>query len=55
MKTDTGGIYRIGIKVALSGATGRMGRRVGDALHAMDGVDFVTGLVLSSQIAVGPE
>ena len=41
----------MGIKVALSGATGRMGRRVGDALYAMDGVDFVTGLVRSSQIA----
>ena len=39
------------IKVALSGATGRMGRRVGDALYAMDGVDFVAGLVRSSQIA----
>ncbi len=40
----------MGIKVALSGATGRMGRRVGDALEAMEDVDFVAGLVRSSQI-----
>ena len=42
----------IGIKVALSGAVGRMGRRVGDALDAMDGVSFVGGLVRSSQISI---
>jgi len=39
------------IKVALSGAIGRMGRRVGDALDAMEGVDFVAGLVRPSQVA----
>ena len=42
----------IGIKVALSGAVGRMGRRVGDALDAMRGVSFVGGLVRSSQISI---
>lgn len=47
-----GGEYRvIGIKVALSGATGHMGRRVGDALDSMGGVSFVAGLVRSSQIS----
>ena len=37
------------IKVALSGAVGHMGRRVGDALNAMEGVEFVAGLVRTSQ------
>ena len=41
----------IGIKVALSGAVGRMGRRVGNALDAMGGVSFIGGLVRSSQIS----
>jgi 4-hydroxy-tetrahydrodipicolinate reductase len=40
----------MGFKVALSGAVGRMGRRVGDALYAMEGVDFVAGLVRPSQV-----
>jgi len=39
------------IKVSLSGAAGRMGRRVGEALAAMEGVDFVSGLVRPSQIS----
>jgi len=39
------------IKVALSGAAGSMGRRVGAALDEMDAVAYVSGLVRSSQIA----
>lgn len=39
------------IKVGLSGAIGRMGRRVGAALAAMEGVDFTCGLVRSSGLA----
>lgn len=38
------------MKVALSGASGSMGRRVGAALAAMEGVDFVAGLVKQAQI-----
>lgn len=42
----------MGLKVALSGAVGRMGRRVGDTLDAMEGIDFVAGLVRPSQLTV---
>jgi len=37
------------IRVALSGAVGSMGRRVGAALSATEGVDFVYGLVRPTQ------
>ncbi len=40
------------IKVTLSGAMGRMGRRVGSALDAMDGVKFVWGLVRGSNLSM---
>ncbi len=39
------------IKVALSGAMGRMGRRVGAALAGMEGVNFTCGLVRLSCLA----
>lgn len=39
------------IKVTLSGAMGRMGRRVGAELNAMDGVMFVCGLVRGSCVS----
>ncbi|MEC7656827.1 MAG: 4-hydroxy-tetrahydrodipicolinate reductase, partial [Pseudomonadota bacterium] len=39
------------IRVALSGAAGSMGLRVGAALAAADDIEFVWGLVRSSQLS----